>query len=191
VFSRHRRKAKVLFGLSDILVTALAFEAAYQSRIWLPFEQVFYLILPVKVLLLGFSVLVWILIGFWLNLYERLDSGNPLKVVRDSFKQTALGTLSLAAFQYLLRLEFPLSRSFLALFALYSWGLLCAFRLAATNLAGVTGRGFGTPHNVLVVGTGASARRLGEALEGKRQANCILTGVAIGATGSGRPRLRG
>ncbi len=184
MFSRHRRKAKVLFGLSDILVTALAFEAAYQSRIWLSFEHVFYLILPVKVLLLGFSILVWILIGSWLNVYDRLDSGNPLKVVRDSFKQTALGTLSLAAFQYLLRLEFPLSRSFLALFALYSWGLLCAFRLAATNLARVTGREFGAPHNVLVVGTGASARRLGEALEQSARYGIRLAGFLAGEQGS-------
>jgi len=32
MFSRHR-KARVLFGLSDILLAALAFEAAYRTRI--------------------------------------------------------------------------------------------------------------------------------------------------------------
>ena len=63
MFGPHRRKVKALFGLSDILVTALAFEAAYQSRFWLPFERVFYLTVPIKTLLLGFSVVAWVLIG--------------------------------------------------------------------------------------------------------------------------------
>jgi hypothetical protein len=149
VFSRHRRRVEALFGLSDILVTALAFEVVYQSRIWLPFEQVFYPIPPVKALLLGFSVLAWVLIAFWLNVYDRLDTRHPRRVARDSLKQTELGIVSLAAFQYLLRLEFPLSRSFLALFELYSWVLLCAFRLAARSMAGLIRREFRVPHNVL------------------------------------------
>jgi exopolysaccharide biosynthesis polyprenyl glycosylphosphotransferase len=184
VFSPYRRKVKVLFGLSDILVTALAFEAAYQSRFWLPFERAFYLIVPVKALLLGFSVLAWVLIGFWLNVYDRLDSAHPRVVVRDSLKQTALGITALAVFQYLLRLEFPLSRSFLALFAFDSWVMLCAFRLAAGKLAVMIRRKFGAPHYVLVVGTGASARRLGEALEQSARYGIRLAGFLADAQGS-------
>jgi hypothetical protein len=122
---------------------ALTFEATYRSRIWLPFEEVFHLIPPVKALLLGFSVPAWVPIGFWLNVYGRLDSGHPRRVARDSLKPTALGIVSLAAFQYLLRPELPLSRwSFLALFALYSWALLCAFWLAVRNTAGMIRREF-------------------------------------------------
>ena len=34
MFNRHR-KARVLFGLSDIILVAVAFEAAYQTRILL------------------------------------------------------------------------------------------------------------------------------------------------------------
>jgi hypothetical protein len=47
------RRARVLFGLSDIALTALAFLAAYETRQWLPFEKVFFLEFPVKVLVLG------------------------------------------------------------------------------------------------------------------------------------------
>jgi hypothetical protein len=122
---------------------ALALEAACRSRIRLPFEEVFYLIPPVRALLLGFSVLAWVPVGFWLNVYDRLDSGHPRRVARDSLRQTALGIVSPAAFQYLLRPELPLSRwSFLALFALCSWALLCAFWLAVRNTSGMIRREF-------------------------------------------------
>jgi exopolysaccharide biosynthesis polyprenyl glycosylphosphotransferase len=184
MFGPHRRKVKALFGLSDILVTALAFEAAYQSRFWLPFERVFYLTVPVKTLMLGFSVVAWVLIGFWLNVYDRLDYAHPKVVVRGALKQTALGITALAIFQYLLRLEFPLSRSFLALFAVYSWVLLCAFRLGAGNLAGLIRREFAAPHYVLVVGTGPSARRLAEALEQSARYGIRLVGFLADSAGS-------
>ena len=165
MFSRHHRKVKVLFGLSDIFLTALAFEAAYQSRVLLHFERVFYLTVPVKALLLGFSVLAWLAMGLWLSVYDKLDAGNPRVILRDSFRQSLLGVTCLVIFQYLLRLDTPLSRSFLGLFAAYSWASLCLFRLGAANLARVIRREFGAPHYVMVVGVGDSALRLGEALE--------------------------
>ena len=52
VFSRHHRKVRVLFGLSDVLLTALAFEAAYQTRLHLSLEKAFFLD-PTFHLLLG------------------------------------------------------------------------------------------------------------------------------------------
>jgi hypothetical protein len=122
---------------------APAFEAAHRSRIWLPFKQIFRLIPPVRALPLGFSVLAWVPLGFWLNACHRQDSGHARRVARDSLRQTAFGIVSLAAFQYLLRPELPLSRwSFLALFALCSWALLCAFWLAVRNTAGMIRREF-------------------------------------------------
>ncbi len=134
------------------------------------------MIVPVKALLLGFSVLAWVLLGYWLNVYDRLDSGYPGRILADSLKQAALGIASLATFQYLLRLEFPLSRSFLALFGLYSWAFLCVFRLAGKNLLGAIYREFGAPHDVLVVGTGPGARRVGEALERSARYGVRLAG---------------
>jgi lipopolysaccharide/colanic/teichoic acid biosynthesis glycosyltransferase len=174
MFSRHRRKTRVLFGLSDVLLTALAFQAAYYSRQWLPLERIFYLTVPVKALLLGFTVLVWLLAGLWLKVYDKLDSWRPLVIVRDSLRQSAAGLVAVVILEYLLRLD--LSRPFLALLAAYSWAFLCLFRLAASGLTGVMRRGFGAPRCVMVAGTGENARRIGEALEGSHPYGVRLTG---------------
>ncbi|MGD0014147.1 MAG: sugar transferase [Bryobacteraceae bacterium] len=163
MFSGHRRKLKLLFGLSDVLMAALAFELAYQSRAWLPFERTFYLPLPVKTLLLGVSALAWLAIGLSLGIYDRLDLGRLGVTVRDTLRQSLLGLAAVVLFQYLLRLD--LSRSFLALFGAYSFLLLCLFRLGAVNLMGALRRKYGVPYYVVVVGTGESARGLGRALE--------------------------
>ena len=67
MFSRQRRKARFLFGLSDILLTTLAFEAAYRTRTLLHLERAFFLVLPTKALVLGFAAAVWLLSGLWLG----------------------------------------------------------------------------------------------------------------------------
>ena len=116
VFSRHHRKLRVLFGLSDVLLTGLTFEAAYRTRHHLSLEQVFALDPSFRIVLLGASMLIYLGLGTWLGVYDRLDSGNPRVILRETVRQCLLGTAALAVFQYLLRLEFPLSRLFLALF---------------------------------------------------------------------------
>jgi exopolysaccharide biosynthesis polyprenyl glycosylphosphotransferase len=163
MFSGVQRKNKLLFGFSDVLLTAAAFTGAYASRVWLPFERLFYLRRAELALLLGFSALVWLGMGIWLNVYERLESGHPRTILRDSLRQSVAGLIAVVVFEYLLRME--LSRGFLALFGVYAWLLLCVFRLAMARLAPVLRKEFGAHRFVLVVGIGNSARRLGEALE--------------------------
>ena len=163
VFSRHYRKVKAIFGLTDVLLVSLAFLAAYQTRIRLPFDKVFYLDFPVTATLLLVSASCWVAIGYWFNVYEKLDSAHPRVVLRDTFQQCLLGAVALVIIEYLLRLD--LSRSFVALFAVYAWMLLCLFRLNASRVIGAVRRGFGTAHYVMVVGSSENARRLGEALE--------------------------
>jgi hypothetical protein len=68
VFRGHHRKVRLLFGLSDIALTALAFLLAYRVRVALdhvPLEHDFHLTAPVQVLLLGWSVVVWVSVGMW------------------------------------------------------------------------------------------------------------------------------
>jgi len=60
MFSRHR-KARVLFGLSDVILAAIAFLAAYQTRAVLQLEHAFSLSPDKKVLVLGFTALAWVL----------------------------------------------------------------------------------------------------------------------------------
>ncbi len=174
MFSRRHRRARVLFGLSDILLTALAFQAAYQTRMLLHLEHTFFLNVPVKALVLGFALGVWLLIGLWLGVYDKLDSGDPLVILRDSFQQCGDGAVALVVFEFVLRLD--LSRPFLALFVGYAWVLLFLFRLLSGRLAGAILREFGGPHFVMVAGTGERARKLGEALERSASYGIRLTG---------------
>ena len=162
MFSRQR-KARVLFGMSDVVLAALAFEAAYQTRLLLHLRFVFFLTVEQKALVLGFSVLAWVVIGLWLEVYEKLDSGHPRIILRDTARQCAWGALSVVVFEYALRMD--LSRFFLVLFSTYAWVLLLVFRLTAGRVVGVIRREFSAPHYVMVVGTGERAQRLGEALE--------------------------
>jgi FlaA1/EpsC-like NDP-sugar epimerase len=174
MFSRQRRKARFLFGLSDILLTALAFEAAYQTRSLLHLERSFFIILPTKALVLSFAVVAWLLSGLWLGVYERLDAGDPRVILRDSFRQSAYAAVALVLFEFALRLD--LSRPFLALFIVYAWVFLFLFRLFSGRLAGAIRREFGGPLFVMVAGTGERACKLGEALERSANYGIRLTG---------------
>ncbi|HZT38878.1 MAG TPA: sugar transferase [Bryobacteraceae bacterium] len=163
MFSRHHRKVRVLFAISDILITALAFEAAYQTRVHLGFQHLFFLTIQTKALLLGFAVLVWVAVGYWFEIYNRLDSAHTRVILRDTFRQCGVGVIAVVLFEYLLRLD--LSRFFIALFAVYGWALLAAFRIKAGSVVGLIRREFGAPHYVMVVGSGERAIEMGRALE--------------------------
>ena len=137
----QHRKARVLFGLSDIILTALAFEAAYQTRVAAaPGPRRSILTVERKALVLGFSLLAWVTIGLWLEVYDKLDSGHPRVILRDSARQCAYGALCLVVFEYVFRLD--LSRFFLVLFSAYAWVLLLLFRLTAGRMVGVIRREF-------------------------------------------------
>ena len=74
MFRGHHRQVRILFGIADILLIGLAFELAYATRESLDFERVFYLESTVKALLLGFSMLVWVALGYWWELYDHIDT---------------------------------------------------------------------------------------------------------------------
>src|SRR5580658_1423699 len=163
VFSRHYRKVKAIFGATDVLLTSIAFIAAYQTRVRLHLEKTFFIDFPVAALLLVLSALCWVAIGYWFDVYEKLDSAHPSVVLRDTFRQCALGAICLVLIEFLLRLD--LSRPFVVLVAVYAWILLCLFRINAARVIGGLRREFGAAHFVMVVGSGENALRLGEALE--------------------------
>jgi exopolysaccharide biosynthesis polyprenyl glycosylphosphotransferase len=162
MFARHR-KARVLFGLSDIILAALAFAAAYETRAVLHLEREFFLTVERKALVLAFALAAWVTIGLWLEIYEKLDSGHPRVILRDAARQCAYGALGLVLFEYLFRLD--LSRFFVALYSAYAWTLLVLFRLTAGRVVGVIRREFAAPHYVMVVGTGERAIRMASGLE--------------------------
>jgi exopolysaccharide biosynthesis polyprenyl glycosylphosphotransferase len=173
MFGRHR-KARVLFGLSDVLLATLAFEAAYQTRVLLHLENLFYLTVERKALVLAFALSAWVAIGLWLEVYEKLDIGNPRVILRDAARQCGYGALCMIVFEYVFRLE--LSRFFVVLFSAYAWVLLLLFRLTAGRVVGVIRREFAAPHFVMVVGTGARALHLARGLEQSSEYGIRLRG---------------
>jgi exopolysaccharide biosynthesis polyprenyl glycosylphosphotransferase len=188
VFARHHRKARLLFGLSDVLLTALAFEAAYQTRLLLPIDRTFFLTVPVKALLLGASILTFVLIGYWLEIYDRLDSAHPRVIFRDTFRQCVLGAICIVLFQFLLRMD--LSRGFLLLFAGFSWTMLLLFRWKAGSVVGIIRREFAAPRYVVVAGVGESARQIGNALENSQKYGVRLLGfLTLDETGEDKVTL--
>jgi exopolysaccharide biosynthesis polyprenyl glycosylphosphotransferase len=162
MFSKPR-KARVLFGISDILLLFAAFALAYHARSVLRLEHEFYLTAERQALILGAASLAWISVAWWLEIYDRLVAGHPAIVLRDVTKQCVYGALCLVVMEYVLRLD--LSRFFLLLFASLAWVMLLIFRLTAGRLAGVIRRGFTRLHYVMVVGTGDRARQLAKTLE--------------------------
>jgi exopolysaccharide biosynthesis polyprenyl glycosylphosphotransferase len=180
MFGRHR-KARVLFGLSDVVIAAVAFEAAYQTRVLLHLERSFYLTVERKALVLAFALAAWVTMGLWLAVYEKLDIGNPRVILRDAARQCGYGAICLVVFEYVFRLD--LSRFFLVLFSAYAWILLLLFRLVAGRMVGIIRREFAAPHYVMVVGTGERAVRMARGLEQSSEYGIRLRGFLSESSG--------
>ena len=163
-----------MFGLSDLVLATLAFEVAYELRTLLHLEHAFYLTVERKALVMGFSLLAWVMIGVWLEIYEKLDSAHPAVILRDTTRQCVYGALGLVVFEYLIRQD--LSRLFVALFAAFAWVLLVIFRMTAGRVVGVIRREFAAPHYVMVVGTGERARKMAAELERSAEYGVRLRG---------------
>lgn len=186
MFRGHRRKARLLFAATDAILLAIAFELAYLVRSRISLQHEFYINPQPVALLLGWSVLVWVGLGFWWEIYDRIDAASQRVILRDAFRQSLLGSAAVVLFQYLLRLD--LSRSFLGFFAAFTWILLCLVRLNAGKLLGVVRGRFAAPHFVMVVGIGEPARRLGRELEAASSYGIRLKGF-LGEV-PGRPEVR-
>ncbi len=170
MFSSQARKTRIIFAVADLLLTALAFEAAYATRHALHFQHAF--AIPERPLVLAFCILTWGASGWWLNVHAGLARNSWRVVLRDSFRQAMLGALSLLVFEFILRLD--LSRFFIGIFAVYSGVLLLIFRLVAIRVTGRVRR-FAQRY-VLVVGTGSRAVRLGRMLESGEEDGIHLSG---------------
>jgi exopolysaccharide biosynthesis polyprenyl glycosylphosphotransferase len=175
MFNRQR-KTRVLFVLSDIALVAAAFWTAYQTRSMMRLENEFYMAPERIVLVLGLALTVCVVAGLGMRVYDKLDSGRPRVVLRDSFRQSLSFAICLALLQYALRLKTELSRPFVALFCLYACVFMALFRIAAARAAKKFRREFASPHYVMVVGTGERALRLAGALERSSEYGVRLRG---------------
>jgi exopolysaccharide biosynthesis polyprenyl glycosylphosphotransferase len=187
MFSRQHRKARILYGLSDVVLTTLAFQAAYATRVSLQFERVFFLSFRDKALVLGFALLVLVAMAAWLRVYEKLNVADVRVILRDSVRQCFYAAICVVIFEYLLRLD--LSRAFLLLFFGYCWLLLFLFRATVGRLLGVIRRELAVPVYIMVVGTGERAQRLAQMVEGSAEYGMRLRGFLAEEAGSPREVL--
>jgi exopolysaccharide biosynthesis polyprenyl glycosylphosphotransferase len=186
MFSRPR-KARVLFGLSDLILVSLAFEAAYQTRVVLHLHFIFYLNYERQAFLMGSALLAWVATALWLGIYDKLDTAHPRIILRDTARQCAYGALFLVVFEYVLRLD--LSRGFVLMFAATAWVLLFLFRLTAGRLIGVFRRGLSAAQYVMVVGTSGRAQRLAKDLERSVEYGVRLRGFLSERTDAQRSEI--
>jgi exopolysaccharide biosynthesis polyprenyl glycosylphosphotransferase len=180
MFRGHRRKVRILFGFLDILIVGMAFELAYLTRARMDLTRAFFLTPAESALLMGVSMVAWVALGYWWELYDRIDSAHPRVILRDTFRQCLMGVAALILFEYLDRMD--LSRPFVALFAGYAWVILCLVRLNSGRILRLLRREFGAAHYVMIAGLGEPARRLGRQLEGEAQYGIRLTGFLADST---------
>ena len=169
VFDRHQRKAAFLFVVADVVLTVGAFEAAYQTRVALPLERVFFLVAPIKALLLVTALLLWLGLGYWIGVYRRLYGAHVMAAVTDTLAQVSLGTLGFVAFQYLIDPNLDVSRLFVGLFAFYNLTFLLLYRLFAGRARGSIRRRLGAEVYYVIVGVESKAREMGRRLEQARE----------------------
>ena len=163
MFDRHKQRAFFLFAAADVILTVIAFEAAYRTRELLPLPRIFFLTTPSKALLLGFILASWLILGRTMGAYGRLYGSNVRAALVDSARQVVLGGLGLLAFLFLLRLD--ISRPFLGLFLVYDFVLLAVYRAAAGRLRGWVRKQFGAEVFCVVVGEGREGIRVARAIE--------------------------
>jgi len=162
-----------------MVLLALAFRIAYWTRAQMGLTHEFFIRPPEIAVLLGWAGLVWVGLGYWWEIYDRIDSADPRTLLRDAFRQCLVGSILVILFEYSLRLD--LSRSFVAMFAFFTWILLCLFRLNAGRILEYARRG--RAHYVMVVGLGEPALRLASELEAAAAYGIRLTGFFADALG--------
>jgi exopolysaccharide biosynthesis polyprenyl glycosylphosphotransferase len=187
VFRGHHRKVRILFGLADIVIVAMAFQLAYWMRVHLALGHVFFLTPTIRAFLLVWSAAIWVVLALWWEAYDRIDAAHVRVILRDTFRQCLVGAASIIVLEYLFRLD--LSRSFVGLFALWAWILLSLFRLNAGRALRALLREFGSTHYVMVVGEGAAALKLGRQIEEARGYGVQLSGFLSDGNSAGEVEL--
>ena len=164
MFRSQQRKTKILFGLSDFVLTGLAFWISYRFRQSLPLANVFFLVPDVFLLLGCFCSLAWATTGYWLNVYTRLDAVRPATILGEALRQVASSALAMVVF-IVFGLQVKVSRPFLATFMVLSWLFLVLFRFIASSFLPHVRRAFGGERYVLIAGLGPRAVHLAQNLE--------------------------
>jgi exopolysaccharide biosynthesis polyprenyl glycosylphosphotransferase len=164
VFAHHRKKVQLLFAIADGLLTILAFEAAYHTRVQMSLARVFFLHTGAHLILLAFCAAAWIALGWSRKPDEYLRAASPRRLAAHALRQCVFGVVLLILFQYLIRVDPPLSRSFLSVFFVYDFLLIVLFRWLSPGLIGAYQHSFGSRYHLVIVGQPEKAAHLAQQL---------------------------
>ena len=164
MFYRHKQRAVLLFTALDAVFVILAFEAAYRIRTALPMRE-FYLDSSATALALVAALVAVLGGGRATGAYARLASANRPRLIADTARQTLAAAVALLAFLYLLNLDVPVSRMFLALFFGVLFVLQFAERVLIDRFPALVRQAAGALTSVVVVGDGDRAIELAADLE--------------------------
>ncbi len=177
MFTRRRRVLGLGLALSDLAVTAIAFELAYILRQHLPELRLFFLERGVFVTALASVLAIWWLVGAGLGIYRRPELFDAPRVVRDTIRQALLATAVLTGWLYLLKLG-HVSRLFILLFAFINTLLLLVCRLSTRSLRRLWRQDPSAVRYYVIVGTGPSALDIARLIEANQDlGNQILAFV--------------
>ena len=177
MIKRKYRIAYLIFSFVESLVTVTSFLLAYLIRKQLPgplFGPLFpfsdYLILLVVV------VLFWNLLFAAVRAQKTGPAEDPLEVIQEVGLTVGLGGILISAAIFFFKLSF-ISRSFIAIFVLMNFALLCGFRIYAKAGLSRLRKALDGEHNILIVGTDEKAAQLAQVLEEARQWGYRIVGV--------------
>ncbi len=163
MFSRRSKVLGLGLALSDVVITALAFELAYILRQHFPEMRLFFLERGVFVGVLASVLAIWWMVGAGLGIYRRPELFDAGSIVRDTLRQGLLGTAVLMGWLYLMKLD--VSRAFLLLFVFLNTLLLVAYRLSARSLRRLRRHEARSMRYYVIVGTGPTALEVARLIE--------------------------
>lgn len=162
----------------DLALTGCAFLLAFWTRIALFQNHVdsFGPIFPLRHYLpnLAGILTLWLVVGFVLGIYRRIELRNPLQIIWDETRLVAAGMVLIYAALYFFHAD--TSRSLIVIFGFVDVLLLIAGRLVLFYSKGSLRRLLGRYHYVLIVGTGAEAMELAHLVEDAEPLGLRLVG---------------
>ncbi len=176
MFQRHQQRAVLLFAAVDSILAIAAFQVAYWTRTSLPLRE-FSLDPSAKLLVLVAALVAVVGTGRGTGLYARLHADERPPVLAGTLRQGLVASLGLLTFLYLLNLEPPISRMFLALFTGYLTALQLLQRYLAARFRGGLRRALGAVTSVVVVGSGDRLLELAVDLEASERLGLRLQAI--------------
>lgn len=176
MFQRRQQRAAILLAVTDLILATGAFEAAYWTRTALPMRE--FHLEPAGRLLVQLAILASVLVaGRVTGAYSRLYVSEEPPVFAVTLRQALASALPLLAFLYLLNLEVPVSRLFLAVLFAYLALLQLVQRGLAARFRGSLRRAVGAVTSVVVVGDGDKALQIAEELESSERHGLRLLAI--------------